>query len=108
MQDHVPQADIVGVVALQPAVAVDDGVDGADGFCGRVDLIKIFHDGLLVGNCDIQAVKVSFCKEFIQLILLQGNQFIRFVNQMIVDLRRPAVTQRPSDQSQLHFPSPSK
>ena len=56
------EAGDVGVVALQMAVVVDDGVDRADETGGLVEAVHVADDGFLVGDGDVCAERVGFAE----------------------------------------------
>ena len=64
---------VVGVVAVQPPPAVDDGVHRADGGGFGVHFIQQGDDRLLVGDGHIDAPKVPFFQKSGQ---LGGGQFL--------------------------------
>ena len=91
---HVGKTGIVRIVSAKPSVfQPHHGIDAADLFRLRRDLIQKRNDRLLIGNGDIEPVIVIDLHELFQLIPLHFNQIITVTRCHLVDLRRVTVSQ---------------
>jgi hypothetical protein len=54
----------VGIVADQPVIADDDGIDGADPGCVRRQFVEQIEHGLLIGKGDVDAGKTEPANAF--------------------------------------------
>ena len=74
---QIGKAQVIGVVAIELAIPVDDGVDGPDGLGLGVQHIAVGDDQLFVGNGHIDGRKGALLHEGAGLRLGgQGNQFV--------------------------------
>ena len=98
------KAERVGVVAGEFAAAVYNRVDASDGSGFRGYLVEICHDGLFVGNRDVQPVKRAGFQKRLQFFRLFFIEFVFIAGQFPVNLRGIAVTELPAEQSAAQHP----
>ena len=102
------QSAEIGVVAAEFAAAVDDGIDGADGFGGFVYLIQIGDDRLLIGDGDIDPLKFPALQKGANLLRRKLLQFVWIVADPPVDFRGKTVGKMLPDESVLHGQPPNQ
>ena len=98
------KTESVGVVAGEFAAAVYNRVDASDGSGFRGYLVEICHDGLFVGNRDVQPVKRAGFQKRLQFFRLFFIELVFIAGQFPVHLRGIAVTELPAEQSAAQHP----
>ena len=93
MADERHHTVIIGVVAVQFAIPVDDGIYRPDGGGFFVDDIQIRHDGLFIGNGNVDALERPGLQKGRQLGRGQLFQLIIIIGQIAVDLFGKAMGQ---------------
>ena len=93
------KAERVGVVAGEPSCTVYDRVDASDGRgLGRY-FVKQRHDGLFVGDRDVQAVKCAGFQKTFELLRLFFVELVLIGEQLVVNLGRVAVAELTAEKS---------
>ena len=101
------KTEIVGVVAVEQAVLVDDGVHRADGLSPGVDVGAVLHHQPLIGDGDIDGLELPLGEEGPGLLLGgQGAEVVAVAAEHLVDELRVGVAQLRADESIFHH-SPS-
>ena len=101
------KTEIVGVVAVEQAVLVDDGVHRADGLGPGVDVGAVLHHQPLIGDGDIDGLELPLGEEGPGLLLGgQGAEVVAVAAEHLVDELRVGVAQLRADESVFHH-SPS-
>ena len=97
---QVGKPGIVGVITVQPAIPVDDGIHRADGRRFGVDHIAVGDDQLLVGNRHVDGRKVPPLHKSTGLVLGgQRHQLVGIISDLLVDDLGIAVPKLRADQA---------
>ncbi len=90
------------VFAEKLSAAVNNCVDGANGLCRIINFVKIGNDRLLIGDGDVEAVKLPLAQEIPYLLRLQRDEPVGVVPQQAVDFWGKAVAQLAADEPAVH------
>ena len=103
LPDQTLEARCIGVVPEETAVRVaHDGVHAADGSGGLGQVVAQGQHGGLVGDGDVQALKIPVADEVPQPVRGHFKQFVFVISTKGVQLRGIAVAQLLSQQSKAH------
>ena len=86
-------AVVIGIVAIQSAIPIDNGVYRANPPCYIAHFIQIGDDRLLVGNRHVDRSEILLFKEGADLFLAEFNQIICIIGKARMDLPGKAVRQ---------------
>ena len=100
---QVGKAGVIGVVAVEQAVFVHDGVHGPDGLGPGVDVGAVFHDQLFVGDGHVDGLEEPLFQKGSCLSLGgQGAEVVAVATEHLVDELGVRVAQLAADESVFH------
>ena len=103
---QVGKAQVIGVIAVEQAVVIDDGVHGPDGLGPGVDEGAVFHDQPLIGQGHVDGLERPLFQERPGIRLRgQGAQVVPVAAEHFMDELGVRVSKSAADESIFHYNS---
>ena len=103
---QVGKAQVIGVIAVEQAVVIDDGVHGPDGLGPGVDEGAVFHDQPLIGQGHVDGLERPLFQERPGIRLRgQGAQVVPVAAEHFMDELGVRVSKSAADESIFHYDS---